>query len=1485
MTANAAPISASHHTPPSLPPSASDPANGWERRSTQILTSIRCFVDGVRTAPSLGVCSPPTAKCPASPKKETLARENGASLLIHLKSLGVIQQVEELQQQQQPITNNQPGIPESSLGQLLQNQYESDERKQILHRIIFPLLRNLEQCYEVLDNLPQTPQSQSMTETMLTKTQSQSKSSRNRRKNTTPPPLGMLSINDYTNVACMLEFAISASLVPCLEYPNVYLPSLLPPQQSPDNNQNNISVTERIMQIHKIDNYTTTCMAQKRNQALPKSLAGRISKTALTWGTMCAAENHTALRDELLAFSALHFHTDRSSTFPKDPTSLQQMYQMYSIFQAYNEMTTLATTIGHVLLLDRFRPMLLPRHLSDVYLTVLIAERLRWYLSRLDKHAPCEFGDDLLATLMDTEKATEERNGQRLLSLQKGLLLSPLVFPSSFISVPSIPTSSKTYVDCREAALAYRNLLGGGASMIISGTSNPAIPMWLRLRLGQCLTKLAQEDLRSVVDVFVAYARGPGGGGDQNGNGSMNDDVMTGAAARLARALCAKPTGAPHKSPSSKNGSSAFHKQLCSQFVDFLAVEGVAFMEEVKANQDNGLARSRSSMAMYLTLWATIAQLPIESLHSFFISKLISGLVPLERDYPEMMTQGISSPSRLTAMQSTAAIAVWLFTVPSSLDRFTKKKVQSFLLAPWIKGNHVSLLGQTLRLAASFSHENTTTPSSTLIVDVNGQDDVSGRLAEMTIAQMVHLLVQINASGVKSSHDRFATEGMGLLKAVSSSAFDNEGYCFEYSELDNEDQDPKDESKVYRRRTDIASDIDPPHPIEAIQGRAKCLLRAISPLSNASDVKESDSPGHLITSTLFRLVLLLHFSTTVPSMESDSCEHRGALSKVESNIELFGFKELLKSNRDELKIAATVLLAVLCEDCAPMYLLGNGQGSNESDMGVLTMLGLIIDSAAVCIEEVNATNTQHGDSEELLSTTCIVLSLLIALLELGAKKRSDSDESFFKTILPSLHTLSSGSVENGSLDSAQQSAMSPELAEMASHAMALIAARGRNANLDDVQRPAITTQKSRLETIIEAISQAECELQSSQPPLRAKAVVSLRHIARSLVQDEDASGNRDAGPLKTSPDEGEVKALVTEIKSEVPANNFSAKDELALISRTLARICLNSLADSESYVYLASIQTLVAISDVCPSEIMPLMGALIAKGKIDIDVAMPDTELASVELSLSPEQRIKATEALIFMIRRRGDGIFMYGPSLLETMLFGANNGDHWKYESKLPDGEIIQQSIQSETHSYFSGDKNGEADMQVDSDEKKIRLNTGGPVFSTEELAILRAGAISVVCELVSVLDPTMVASYCHILVRLATDALQLDSSRPVRRVAACLARDLYACMMKEVTAQRGSNVECTSTMAIAIVNANEESMYNAVSRCVSADDLDVNAKTRLLDLSTQSRSAEAIETRLELEAMGVFQAATLIAHSLEQESKDPNVQAVRRALSRSAM
>ena len=611
---------------------------------------------------------------------------------------------------------------------------------------------------------------------------------------------------------------------------------------------------------------------------------------------------------------------------------------------------------------------------------------------------------------------------------------------------------------------------------------------------------------------------------------------------------------------------------------------------------------------------------------------------------------------------------------------------------------------------------------------------------------------------------------------------------------------------------------DPLEELDKMQRRARVTVEAMKHLPD-------NSP---LPSNLFRRSLGLHFSSiSITINEPESPRLRDVDCK-------------------EAASAATIVLALLCEQFQPSALLGGVES------GVLELLGLVIHAASNVMKSMSHSDAEES-SEEILSLTEIILSLLIAMLELGSEKRAKADEEFFQSLQPSLSIISAGHAEHLSPDI---SITVTQLAEMSSHASALIAARGVDSNDPgpDSADPDSTADicKTQLERRIEKLSKAEEDLRSTQPPIRARGIVSIRHIARSL---EPNSQERRAG-----------RPLVVDVDSEL----LSTREESSLLARTLAKLCLDSLADDESYVYLAAIQSLVAIGDACPAEIMPLIGQAVSKGEICLDV-LSDSVQITVNVSLSPEQRVKATEALIFMIRRRGEGIFLYGRNMMDMMLYGSKVQDDLGETS-------ISVEIQRQTHLYFVNGTEVSKDEE-DTDDRALRLNTGGPIYSTEENQLVRAGAISVVTELISVLDGTTIASYCGILVGLINTTLSIEISRPIRRCIASLARELYSCSLKELLGgAHGDASHPSSEVLLAIMSAPDEEskLLQILERCVAGTSL---SPEHTIDPATQSRCKEALEIREELVSLGVLEVAAMVASSRDIS---PTTLAVQKALAK---
>lgn len=1370
---------------------STDDLDAWEDQSTQVLNAIRSLIDALRSAPY-----PQENAVGLKNQSERRPSNIENSLVDHLRSCGVFDLVHQLSGRQVcDSSNEQASLSEAAVSDKHPLHLATDDRHQILHVVTFPLLAQLHACYTILDNAPDTPVSQYTS---------------GRGKNKPLPTKGMLSLKDYTNVACLLEFAICSSLLPRMGYYSF------------------------LDEGKHVDRSKAIILVQQRSRSLPKSLAGRMSSKSLAWGMHAAADGWT-----LTAFTT----NGEMQGAAADARNMM-------LYQNYKELSQLAISVGRLVLLDRFRPMLLPRHVADLFMVMLFLERFKW---SIHKEMKSQSDDSSLDILRDAVDGDELEIGK----LHSAFLFTPLQISTTIHTHQSVKSTNKTEakpIDYREAALAFRTLLGGDAIVVMSSQSADAslqqqkdlvlkMPPWIRMRLGQCLTKLAENDLHAVADVFVTSARSIG-----SESAHQDEEIMTGAASRLARVLCSKPS-----SDSGSNSTLRFQKQLCDQFINFLVAEGELMYRKLinrsEESKNEVLERklSRSCLAMMHTLWAFFGQIPETALHSFFVTRLSSGLIPSDH-------VDASSTECLTSLQSTSAICFWLSAMPSThLDPSARKKLHSMLLnsipSTSCTKSDYTILGQILRFAAMFRQGDS---DSKLVVEINSDlhaNNAMQLIAEMALNQILHSLLW-------ESTDAYSI-ALEVVKAVAADQFDREGYTFCASHTVPRATLP---APVYTRSANIsqpAADI-----LKEVEQRGNTMVDVvIAPIAAVAEsiIADTEKCGTLdriecsLPGALFRLVLMMHFYTSY-STNDDS----RMAAKANAKLSQYGLVDLLKNDFHASRIAATVMLGFLCEKCSPSaILLSTSRDQKEVNADILELLAIIIDCAAFHMEKDQATNNVSSNPHELFSTSSIVVSLLVSLLELGAEKRSDHDENTLQSMMPSLQILSISTrkqfhpKDECGNRAAELHRELAELAEMSSHAMALIVAR-KNDDNDSISRQESHSSKSGIELIAEQLSFAERDLESSQPPLRAKAVVSLRHIARSF---NTASATSDITQ--------EEKAMVTEVHQP---SSVAIDDQAELIVRSLARICFISLSDAESYVYLASIQTLVAICDVSPSVILPLTATLVAKGTTRLAVLVADAKVEDVALTLNPEQTIKAAEALIFIIRRRGDAIFLHHRLLFDLLLFGSE-----QHQDKPIPRHENSLNIQRQTHTYFI--------EAHDSDERQVRVNTGGPVFKLEEGDLLRATSISVVCELVTVLKPSSVAPFCHVLVKLVIDAMQLDDSRPVHRAAATLARELYICIENEVSSN--DNSPTTASLAVAMACSQERLLYSIIQSYASVGYATSNGKKRYIDAATQSRCAEAVETRDNLESLSVFGAAAFVANSMKVED-DPMVKAVRKALAR---
>eukprot|EP00534_Pseudo-nitzschia_fraudulenta_P008846 CAMPEP_0201152626 /NCGR_PEP_ID=MMETSP0851-20130426/13254_1 /ASSEMBLY_ACC=CAM_ASM_000631 /TAXON_ID=183588 /ORGANISM="Pseudo-nitzschia fraudulenta, Strain WWA7" /LENGTH=399 /DNA_ID=CAMNT_0047429681 /DNA_START=234 /DNA_END=1429 /DNA_ORIENTATION=- len=197
------------------------------------------------------------------------------------------------------------------------------QRRGVLCDVALPLAELLAGCYSILDSVTEKHLEETTTTTTTARDDVPATARSHRKnKNRPKPPIGMLSIRDYTDVACLLEFIVCTGILPSY--------GSLSGTTSTGSNNNNTSgfVEDRL-----------------RNK-LPKSLAGRIPTDALRWGTSSSS-------------IPARSYPNNNNTRPC-PSLLVHSTE----------------TLARVVLLDRFRPMLLPRHLVDLYEACFRAEYL-----------------------------------------------------------------------------------------------------------------------------------------------------------------------------------------------------------------------------------------------------------------------------------------------------------------------------------------------------------------------------------------------------------------------------------------------------------------------------------------------------------------------------------------------------------------------------------------------------------------------------------------------------------------------------------------------------------------------------------------------------------------------------------------------------------------------------------------------------------------------------------------------------------------------------------------------------------------------------------------------------------------------------------------------------------------------------------------------------------------------------------------------------
>jgi len=1141
------------------------------------------------------------------------------------------------------------------------------ERTKLVYEICLPLILSLGQCYSVLDHTTTEPVAPSPTNNQKT------------RPKKPPPPPGMLSLQQYTDVAALLEFVVCTSILPLMD-----------------------------------DHILAT--AEQRAKMLAKSIAGRLPRKSLLWGTECNKDSKIR-------------SVDKS-----------------------RELQLVSVAIGNLLLLDRFRPMLLPRHLADLY-----------------------------AAIFQSEHYASDSSSE-----QSGLSCTFQHFRS--IVLPTIQERARGCpVDAMQRVRAYQTLL-------LRGTASP---LWLQQRVSSLLTETAAfEDLSAVVQVFVVAAA------------DTQQTDPSAASLRLARAIIADDV----KSPSNTNKRYKYHQALCRQITTILDVIANA-NESIECLQARGLDVVHTC---YLTsIWALVDLLPLSILEETFLG-------PVKEWNGEAETDAVHRCILRFGVLLSSSVPP--FVRSSRFCRLMLKSIQPKGQSR-NEGVPLNLLGLLLSL---------TSLSSVLVSKIRLD-------AIWTLRLCLHELCRANFSkpGRQTSVSGSTICAMALVYAIAPSPWD-----MAYKRLS--DGTPS-ESGVSRVNLVMEPDKGLGYVVDRIEARSKSLVKDIlNPLIQHLTKNGSNDSGTAacksLVPTILSILMETYFTKSISEKETDD----DAINLFEQNA---------------FALVPLVALPILCENCPLEYLL------NENGALILPMMNLVfcatterlgiandrekpelplmwrktkIEAASLLHDLLDSptsttsqTSASPAEDDFIISICAVMLSLLVAILELGSDSRPQEDElilqSFKKTLTPLAQLQDGGD---------RESLVPSEITQMASHAVALLSARGASFQENTPSGDSEDITMAR-ENTVDMVSRLEDDLASSEPPIRARAMVSLTHLVSSYCHRESTAENANIGSL-----------LLTE--------DQKIYDEFW----RLLLLAVRALEDSESYVFLAAIQAVATCADVDSPRVLNMLAMALSCGTL----CCPDSIIP-----LSEEQRTKLAEAIISFIRRKAS-VNEFLPDLVDILMCYG--------ESSVATNGTMEEArkIQLQTHDYFErGFGRWEEDNELSSQEERwealdTRAATGGPLFTSESPDVVRASRISILSELVLSVEPALVARYCDILVLCALNTIRLETSRPMRRAGALLAKALYDALVREQDAflEDVNNGDEECRFAAAMVAAQEDLLAIALERCLEVGDLGdlPEGKQRQYDPATVARCQEALSLRKTASEGGILAAGSLLLQSHRQDN-----------------
>ena len=1289
---------------------------------------------------------------------------------------------------------------------VLSNDFES-QREKVMLNIALPLAEVLARWYKIIDDILPT----------------RSRRSLSARNNRHKPPAGMISVQDYTDIACFLEFIVCTAI----------LPSLVDSRE--DTNSNKYTSSSE----------TSSSIVEDRIRTkLPKSLAGRIPKNALRWGittTLCIDESFNTN-------NTVRNRNENGDTNSSNNETIRLVASTTSVLKATQKeehklhLLVLATeALTKLVLLDRFRPMLLPRHVYDIYRGCFRAE---YMASQSDRIQPT----NTTITWNDTNRIK--------------MIIDPVYYTALGLSHPSLSSSScpspssipqqftLNRVNYTLQAIAYQTLLCTSKEKhVVGGIHHMSKSQhWLRQRASSQLTHLAttnENGLAAIVSAFVPTT---------DALSSFGNELMNGAAQRLGRTLVAMTHEQTKMNSNSNNyndrdivKSQKQQKQnqkekqiqttmelqgmLCKQLLGLLAVVFppiTTTSKNKKTKLDNDVSISPRSMAIIQTAWSVLEHLSNENIEYHIIRPWTQQLIHRSNENAHLEVTALASSSMSIHKTIRQLGALCAFPPPYSafVLRFLRRIATATNVDDCNVHNEIqdsSIFGQIYRIAILSSRKLSIFVSSK---PADIYDDAEQALLWLT--------KNLYAGGVTANKEDKEQVIVTWLSVLKQTTWDWKGYHYYINTKDSINTTLEIGLYQDRQQTEVIEQFT--NMVQSLTERCDFfvsnIVLALAHPSNYETKEKNDSLSSRMRdfpSRIFRFLLRCYI--------------------LDKEDELSCANDTIKNDKagdtasSSLKLIATILLPTLCEKCSQEQLLYGDNEENASEL--LFLIHEVLSNLAVSnrnkFQQECATTTDIDSSskdtdferctistassgavermvleldkdeehrkEFLSSISSILLSMLITIIELGSTLRSTEEEKILQSFLPTLQSLSI--ITNAGDESVAA------MADMAAYAMSLIASRKSSvsstvnndfSNQDDQinklkksTNAAVADDLSTWDKYRRILDQAEADLGSLHPPIRAKGMVSLGRLARGF-QGILASTKESSMPSGIQELDESGNAVVGE----------GDNDDATFLIGEILHLSLAALNDEESYVYLAAIQTIVAVGDLYPRRVLPLLATSIVTGVVSLN-KQPQAPLPSSSqplpitssIKLSQGQNIKLAESLIFIIRRRAV-TDEYVPTIVNLMLYGrillSQEDDRSNKNAVL---------IQKETDTYFNivsdqqkddddeGDERAgredgnDDDLQTKSDnaweEKNIRLKTGGPIFDVEERDVVRSLRISVLSELVmssssSSSTATVISAYCKVFIRLIVEAFHLDgSSRAVTRSAAFLARELYTQLLRE--------------------------------------------------------------------------------------------------------